>query len=212
MSQLVEQLPTTSEETGKLKGTKAQGIIWKTIMLALKSNNMKTELWEEVLDSALHSIRSLLCTATNVTPHERMFNHPRRSFNGSSSPTWLTKTGPVLMKKYVRTSKHDPLVEEVELIEANPENAYVRLPDGRETTVSTRHLAPRGEISNEIEDENEIESPEHQTIRRGRNQQEEETEEAKNDEQPQSSKSLDGVQRPVRLKHPPAYLSEYVTD
>lgn len=128
-------------------------------MLALKSNNMKTEFWEEVLDSALHSIRSLFCTATNVTPHERMFNHSRRSFNGSSSPTWLTKTGPVLMKKYVRTSKNDPLVEEVELIEANPEYAYVRLPDGRETTVSTRHLAPRGEISNKIKDENEIESP-----------------------------------------------------
>ncbi|KMQ83220.1 retrovirus-related pol polyprotein from transposon, partial [Lasius niger] len=110
------------------------GIILKTIMLALKSNNMKTEHWEEVLGFALHSIRPLLCTATNVTPHERMFNHPRRSFNGSSSPTWLTKTGPILMKKYVRTNKHDSLVEEVELIEANPEYAYVRLPDGRETT------------------------------------------------------------------------------
>lgn len=47
------------------------------------------------------------------------------------------------MKKYVRTNKYDPLVEEVELIEANPEYAYVRLPDGQEKTVSTRHLAPR---------------------------------------------------------------------
>lgn len=64
-----------------------------------------------------------------------------------------------------------------------------------------------GENSNEIEDGNEIESPEHQPI----NQQKEETEEAKNDKQPRSE-GLNGVQRLVRLKHPPAYLSEYVTD
>ncbi|GFW73116.1 retrovirus-related Pol polyprotein from transposon opus [Trichonephila clavipes] len=53
------------------------GIIWKTIQLALRSNSMKTEQWG-VMQTALHSIRSLLCTATNVTPHERMFSHPRR--------------------------------------------------------------------------------------------------------------------------------------
>ncbi|XP_018403046.1 PREDICTED: uncharacterized protein LOC108779970 [Cyphomyrmex costatus] len=95
------------------------GIIWKTVMLALRSNNTKIEHWKEVLDIALHSIRLLLCTATNSTPHERMFNHPRRSFNGNSMPTWLTKSGPVLMKRHVHTSKHDPLVEEVELIEVS---------------------------------------------------------------------------------------------
>ncbi|KAI5724684.1 hypothetical protein M8J77_015839 [Diaphorina citri] len=120
------------------------GIIWKTVMLALRSRHMRTEYWEEILDIALHSIRSLLCTATNATPHERMFNHPRRSCNGTSLPTWLTKAGPVLMKNMNRKSKYDPLVEEVELLEANDEYAHVRLPDGRETTVSTRHLAPPG--------------------------------------------------------------------
>ncbi|GFW69689.1 retrovirus-related Pol polyprotein from transposon opus [Trichonephila clavipes] len=66
------------------------GIIWKTIQLALRSNRMKTEQWEGVIQTALHSIRSLLCTATNATPHERMFSHPRRSHNGCSIPTWLT--------------------------------------------------------------------------------------------------------------------------
>ena len=47
------------------------------------------------------------------------------------------------MKRHVR-QKYDPLVDEVELLEANPQYAHVRLPDGRETTVSIRHLAPRG--------------------------------------------------------------------
>ncbi|KAG5886219.1 hypothetical protein JTB14_006414 [Gonioctena quinquepunctata] len=46
------------------------------------------------------------------------------------------------MKKQVRASKHDPLVEEVESIESNEEYASVRLANGRETTVSIRHLAP----------------------------------------------------------------------
>ncbi|GFU60033.1 putative retrovirus-related pol polyprotein from transposon opus [Trichonephila clavipes] len=97
------------------------GIIWKTIQLALKSNSMKTEQWEGVIQTALHSIRSLLCTATNATPHERMFSHPRRSHNGCSIPTWLTKPGPVLMKNQMRANKYEPIVQEVELIEANPD-------------------------------------------------------------------------------------------
>ena len=51
------------------------------------------------------------------------------------------------MKRQVRHSKHDPLVDEVELIEANHQYAHVKLPDGRETTVSTRSLAPMGEFA-----------------------------------------------------------------
>ncbi|GFT77142.1 retrovirus-related Pol polyprotein from transposon opus [Trichonephila clavipes] len=123
------------------------GIIWKTIQLALRSNSMKTEQWEGVIQTALHSIRSLLCTATNATPHERMFSHPRRSHNGCSIPTWLTKPSPVLMKNQMRANKYEPIVQEVELIEANPDYAHVKLGDGRETTVSIRHLAPRGETT-----------------------------------------------------------------
>jgi len=38
------------------------------------------------------------------------------------------------------------LVDEVELLQANPNYAHVRFPDGRESTVSTRHLAPTGEL------------------------------------------------------------------
>jgi len=39
----------------------------------------------------------------------------------------------------------DPLVEEVDLIEANPRYAYISFPDGRQSTVATKHLAPTGE-------------------------------------------------------------------
>ena len=78
----------------------------------------------------------LLSVLRQMLPHEQIFSHPRRSFNVCSMPTWLTKTGPVLLKKHFRTSKYDPLVE-VYLTESNPEYAYVRLPHCWETTVST---------------------------------------------------------------------------
>ncbi|KAG5894442.1 hypothetical protein JTB14_014891 [Gonioctena quinquepunctata] len=107
----------------------------KTITtLALQSRNLDSKYWETVLQDSLHSIRFLLCTSTNETSHERIFSYPCRTLNGSSLPSWLTSSGPVLMKKEVRASKYDPLVEEVELIESNEGYAHVRLPNGRETT------------------------------------------------------------------------------
>lgn len=121
--------------------------LWRTIQLALKTKDLPIEDWEDVLPQALHSIRSLLCTSTNCTPHERMFAYSRRSANGDSIPTWLTSSGKVLMRRNVRQNKYQPLVEEVEVLHANPTYSHVRLQDGRETTVSNSHLAPLGKIS-----------------------------------------------------------------
>ena len=45
----------------------------------------------------------------------------------------------------MRKSKFDPLVDEVELIEANPNYAHIRFPDGREDTVVLKHLAPKND-------------------------------------------------------------------
>ena len=50
----------------------------------------------------------------------------------------------MLLKRRVRASKTDPLVDEVELLQANPQYAHIRYQDGKEDTVSTRHLAPAG--------------------------------------------------------------------
>ncbi|GFW26736.1 pro-Pol polyprotein [Trichonephila clavipes] len=147
------------------------GIIWKTIQLALRSNSMKTEQWERVIQTALHSIRSSLCTATNATPHERMFSHPRGSHNG------------------------------LELIEANPDYAHVKLGDGRETTVSIRHLTPRGE-----------------TTRSEDNKGAEENVQAYPDLQPINLDSTEQNMNTVALRttshhrQPPAYLKDYIRD
>ena len=59
-------------------------------------------------------------------------------------PSWLMLPGTVLMKRNVRCSKYEPLVNEVELVKANPHYAHVKFPDGRETTVSIKQFAPTG--------------------------------------------------------------------
>lgn len=120
------------------------GIIWKTVSLSLKSHNLPIEQWELVIPDALHAIRSLISTATNCSPHERMFNFQRRTSSGVALPSWLSSPGKVLLRRFVRRSKYDPLVDEVELIEANPMYAYIRYPNGRESSVSIRDLAPCG--------------------------------------------------------------------
>ncbi|XP_054277995.1 uncharacterized protein LOC128996612 [Macrosteles quadrilineatus] len=79
--------------------------------------------------------------ATNETPHERLFKHQRRSFYGTSQPQWLMNPGPVLVRRHVRNNKYEPLVEQAQLIEANPDYARIKYRDGREALVSVRHLA-----------------------------------------------------------------------
>ena len=73
-------------------------------------------------------------------------NFSRRTSTGSSIPSWLAEPGPVYAKRHVRHSKFDPLVEKVDVLQANPHYAHIRYPDGRETTVSTKHLAPYGHV------------------------------------------------------------------
>lgn len=181
------------------------GTLWKTVQLYLRSNNLEIADWEKALPIALHSIRSLLSTGINTTPHERMFSHPRRSSNGSSMPTWLLSPGPVYMKRNIRNSKYDPAIEEVELLQSNPDYSFVRLPDGRETTVSNRSLAPIPEnydIFLDAEDTVEIPVPNSTT----------ENTQSLNEE-PGPSALIEDPQprRSTRERRPPPYLRDYVS-
>ena len=60
---------------------------------------------------------------------------------GTNAPIWMTEPGPMYVLKYVRY-KYDPVVEEMDLLNANPNYAVVRSPEGREVTVSARDIAP----------------------------------------------------------------------
>ena len=114
---------------------------WRTIRLLLHGQNLSEDKWTEVLPEALHAVRSLVCLATNETPHERLFHFSRRSMNGSALPSWLLTPGVVLLLRHVR-NKGDPFCDTVELVEGNPTYSVAHLPDGQETTVSTSDLAP----------------------------------------------------------------------
>jgi transposase InsO family protein len=117
------------------------GILWKAMRCALKSRNLEINRWEMVIPAVLDSVRSLLCTSTGESPHARFLRFSRRSNHGKSLPDWLCKSGPVLLRNFVRSSKTDDLVQPVTLIEANPMYARIRYPDGRESNVSLRDIA-----------------------------------------------------------------------
>ena len=109
---------------------KYNGTVRRAVTMACRSKNLPIKYWQDVLPDALYSVRSLPCTATNETPHERLLCFALCSTSGCSIPSWLTILGPVYMylKCHVRTSKTEPLVDEVELIGANSHYAHVTLP------------------------------------------------------------------------------------
>ena len=110
------------------------GVVWKSIRLALKCNNLAVSCWETVSPEVLNSLRSFLNTTTNATPHELFFNFTQRSPCGKSLPAWLCSRGPVMLRKFLRLNKNDDLVEEVQLLHANSSYAKIRYSDGREET------------------------------------------------------------------------------
>ena len=122
---------------------RTNGTILKAINLALHTFGLDKTKWAKVLDAALGSIRSLLCTSTNSTPHDRFFNFPRSSITGTDLPEFLLQPGETILHRCHARAKGDPLVEHVKLVQTiSPHYAQVEFQDGRTDTVSTHHLAP----------------------------------------------------------------------
>ena len=104
----------------------------------------------------LHSIRSLLCTATNVTPYKRFLGFQRHSAVGIAVPSWLSSPGPISIKRHVRGSKYDSKVEEADQIHATPTYAHVRFWNRHETKVSLRDVAPLADRDSLIEESDHV--------------------------------------------------------
>ncbi|XP_059823861.1 uncharacterized protein LOC132393092 [Hypanus sabinus] len=96
-------------------------------------------------------VRACNCRGLTAERHaellvrDALITEIRKSATGTTLPAWLTSPGPVLLRKHAQSNKYSPLVELVHLLHANPQYAYVVLPDGREDTVSVRDLAPARE-------------------------------------------------------------------
>ena len=112
------------------------------MQLSLKSRGLPIWQWEKVLPQVLHSVRSLLCTTTNSTPHERFLCFQRRSALEIAAPSWLNSSSTVLVRRHNRSSKYELVVEEADFIHATPQYAFVRFKNSHDSTVSLRDIAP----------------------------------------------------------------------
>ena len=120
------------------------------------------------MPDSLHAIRSLICTSTRETPHERMFRFDRRSTSGPGVPKWLTEAegSEIWVRNFRRAAKSEPRVKPANLIEAFPPYARVEFPDSRVDTVSLDDVAPKGKYPKDSE-ESEIvvpQSPESEEV------------------------------------------------
>jgi len=86
-------------------------------------------------------MRSFQCISSNITSQKHFFALARRSAHGTALPTWLASTQKVILRRFVRTSKFDPVVDEVDLIDANPIYVHIRHNDSGESTMSLRDIA-----------------------------------------------------------------------
>lgn len=93
------------------------GIVWKAVTFALKSKDLVVLQWELVLLEALHSVRPLLCTSTDATPHGGLLLYNRKSTSGISLSTSFTAPGPVALHLSAKSSKYDCLVDGAELLD-----------------------------------------------------------------------------------------------
>ena len=124
--------PTSNAQVEWFNGT-----LWKMIQLSVRSRNLTEKYWELVLSEVLHSARSLLCTSTNTTLHERFFSFSCHWSHGISLPSRLMSPWPRLLKRFVRNNKTNLYVDQVELLNNNLTYANIKYPSGKESTVSS---------------------------------------------------------------------------
>ena len=120
---------------------KYNDIIWFGVKLALKDQNFPILKWEVVLPKVLHSMSSLLCTATNSMPHEHFLNFQRRSILGISTPSWPCSPRTVLVQRHVCHNKYGQLVL-ADLIHATPQYVHIQFKNSCENTVSLKDVTP----------------------------------------------------------------------
>ena len=133
---------------------RTNGTIWRTVKLRLKQLNKDLSCWDEELHFALMNIRTLASRATNwESPHNRLMAFTRRSTllrkdiqvdrHELEVPNWLSPGANVFVKKFVRNTKDDPLVEEARIVKViSPQHALVsHTGKNRVDTVATKYLA-----------------------------------------------------------------------
>ena len=121
------------------------GTVWKGVVCTLHFRGLQPDRWEDILPDVLASIRALICTSTQETPHERFFGFKRRAPAKWNLPSWLAPGHPVYVKSFVR-NKGDPIVQPAEVVEPlNNQFTRIRRHNGAVDTVSSSMLS-RGSV------------------------------------------------------------------
>ncbi|GFW26607.1 putative retrovirus-related pol polyprotein from transposon opus, partial [Trichonephila clavipes] len=118
------------------------GIIGKTIQLALRSNSAKTEQWEGVIQTSI-PFAPCCVQQTNATSRTNVFSSSKIPFNGSFPYLLGLQSLVQFCENQMRANKYEPPCSRSELIEANPDYAHVNLVmEGKQLFYKT--LGPRG--------------------------------------------------------------------
>ena len=178
--------PYSPQANGQVE--RYNGVVWKSVRCILHSRNLPQSMWESVLPEALAANRALLCTATNETPHSRLFTFPRRGTRGFNLPKWLSNGKEAYLKRVVR-NKDEPEVQPVHIIQVvNPSFARVEKQNGEIDTVSTRHLSPGRQ--------NADDAPSSETV----------PADASGEDEPPDVPTTPAPSRPTRNRQPPERL------
>lgn len=129
--------PYSPQANGQVE--RLNGTIWKAVR-ALQIDN-PSRSWDSLLPEALAAIRSLLCTATGKTPHDRFLAFSRQA-SFSSRPVSFAPGDQAFLRRLVR-NKNEPLGDPVKIVVAYPGHALVMRPGSTvPDSVNIRHLAP----------------------------------------------------------------------
>ena len=133
---------TIYHPTGNSQCERFVGTIWKSVLLQLHEQKLPDSSWNLVLDSALGNIRALLKVSTNMTHHERFFQHTRSLGFSKLKAKDYSDQKDAYVRKFVR-NKTDPLVEPVQILNKNPFYSEICYKNGRTERVSNNDITHR---------------------------------------------------------------------
>ena len=80
---------TSYNPEGNVQAGRCNGVIWKAVTMSLKSKNLPLKHWQDALPDVLHSVCSLLCTATQKKERESLFGNKSFQINKQTGLFWL---------------------------------------------------------------------------------------------------------------------------
>jgi len=115
--------------------------IYNTVKLMIECKGLRNNQWDLVINEALNAQRSLLCTSTGSSPHDRLFGFKRKllpCFDNKKLD--LSSDKFVYVRNFLRKSKNDPISVKAKLLNFNPSYSVIQYLDGRISNVNNKDI------------------------------------------------------------------------